>query len=28
MRDIARDEELTHDWATTDDDNYENEMPL
>lgn len=23
MRDIAAGEELTHDWATTDDDNYE-----
>ena len=23
MRDIATGEELTHDWATTDDDNYE-----
>lgn len=23
MRDIAAGEELTHDWATTDDDDYE-----
>ena len=23
MRDISRGEELTHDWATTDDDDYE-----
>ena len=25
LRDIATDEELTHDWATTDDDDYEME---
>ena len=25
LRDIAADEELTHDWATTDDDDYEME---
>ena len=25
LRDIEADEELTHDWATTDDDNYEME---
>ena len=25
LRDIATDEELTHDWATTDDDTYEME---